>query len=369
MTENMVFVECGADIVYPNQQRSFTRKHYLHPSQVDMFRYHFQNIGVYHTMMQYINPIWYQDEKGRWLINARDSLKYGDFYLDFDTNIETEDDFRKIKEDVKMAVRYLQVILQVPKEQIQFYFSGHKGIHVVVSAQTIGIEPHVSLHLIYKEIAQDIAKFCKHETIDTRVYDDKRMFRMVNSINRKSGMYKIPITYEELQTLTYQEITVLAQQPRVIPIPQPSLSTRAKLAFQRIAEEWTKRLEKQKEFTGKIMELKVEPPCIKAMKEKIFRETIDERNNSATALTSFYLQQGVSREETLYRMRIWAQENCTPPLPQKEVEVIVNSVYNHQYRYGCETFKRLSGVCDKDQCPIFNKELNKEENKETVTTS
>jgi hypothetical protein len=367
MIESAVFVECGADVIIDHQRRYFTRKHYLHPSQLDAFRMHFQNINVYHTMMHYINPVWYQNEKGRWLINAKDSLKYGDFYLDFDTQIETEQDFQKIKEDVQMAVRYLQVILHIPKQQIQFYFSGYKGVHVVVSAATIGIEPHESLHLIYKEIAQDIATFCKHGTLDTRVYDDKRMFRMVNSINGKSGMYKIPISYDELMNLSYLDITQLAKQPRVIEIPEPVISNKAKNAFQRIAEEWTKRLTKTKEFTGRLLELKVEPPCIKAMKEKIFHETVDERNNSATALTSFYFQQGLSRDEAMSQMKIWAQENCLPALPEKEVETIVHSVYNNHYRYGCETFHRLSGVCDKQMCPLFNREINKPQNEEKTS--
>jgi Primase C terminal 1 (PriCT-1) len=369
MEQPVVYVECGADRDHPNPKLRFTRKHYLHPSQVDLFRNHFNNIGVYQTIMHYINPLWYQDERGKWLINAKDSLKYGDFYLDFDTVIQGEEDFQKIREDVSMAIRYLNVILHIDKSQIQFYFSGNKGIHVVVDAKIIGIEPHPALNLIYKEIAKDIEKYCKHKTIDTRVYDDKRMFRMINSINKKSGMYKIPLTYEEIQKLSYQEIINLARQPRFIKFPDPVPSNKAKLAFQKIAEEWTKRINYQKEFSGKLLELKVEPPCIKKMKERTFRETIDERNNSATALTSFYYQQGISREEALYRMKIWGQENCLPPLPNREIETIVNSVYNHHYRYGCETFKRLSGVCDKENCPLFNKELNVEDTEESNQVS
>jgi Eukaryotic and archaeal DNA primase, large subunit len=358
MNQIPVFVECGADV---QRKIPFTRKHYMQPDQVDSFRWHFQNAGVYQTIMHYINPIWIQDQKGKWLINAHDSYKYGDFYLDFDTVIETEADYQRIRADVQVALRYLKVILQIDINQVQFFFSGNKGIHLLVNAEVIGLQPHQALNQIYKEMASDILKFTQHKTLDIRVYDDKRMFRMVNSVNLKSGLYKIPLTVEEFATLSYEQIKQLATQPRTIENLVPNLSPKARNAFQKYVEEWTNRLTQQKEFSGKLSALKAHPPCIKEMLKKVFRETIDERNNSGTALASFFAQQGVPRDETLHRLIAWGQENCQPILKRRDMEIIVNSVYNNSYRFGCESFKRLSGVCEKEKCPLFNKEFDVEE--------
>jgi len=361
-----VFVECGYETNAIDPKYRFRRKVYLTPDQIESFRNYHQNTGVYHTIMHYINPLWYQDEKGRWLINGSDSLKYGDFYLDFDTTIHDEEDYEKLKSDVKTALKYLKIILKIDKSMVKLYFSGLKGIHLIIDAKILGVEPHTALHHIYKEMSLDIARYCKNNTIDTQIYDDKRLFRMINSIHKKSGLYKIPITYEEFDKLSYAEIRRLAQSPRLVPIKPPSVSGRAKSVFDKFKTEWTEKLSRQKEFRGKILNLKVLPPCIKEMNKKIFRETIDERNNSATALTSFYMQQGISREEALARMIKWGEENCTPPLREKEVQTIVHSVYNKQYRYGCESFKRLSHVCDKEKCPLFNKTLNEVQDTETI---
>ena len=361
MNNSIVVVECGADL--DNDRFPFTRKHYYYAGCTNEFRKKYNNIGVYQTIMHYINPIWFQDQKGRWLVNARDSYKYGDFYLDFDTVIESEEDYQKIKEDVYTSLKYLRLFLEIDISSIQFYFSGNKGIHLTVPAEVIGLKPHLALNQIYKEMAQDISRYCKHETLDIRVYDDKRMFRMVNSINRKSGLYKIPLSPDEFKNLSYQEITELAKSPKAEIKRNTLLSPKAKKMFDRYVKEWTERVHRQKEFTGKIKELKTTPPCIDAMLNKIFKETIDERNNSATALTSFFYQQGVEREEAMIRIKRWNEENCQPSLKEREIEATVNSVYNNQYRYGCHTFERLSGVCDKDKCPLFHKEIDQSKEK------
>lgn len=358
MNQVQVIVECGADTT--NEKYPFTRKHYMHPMYTNQFRNAYNNIGVYETIMHYINPQWFKNEKGKWLVNARDSLKYGNFYLDFDGKITCDEDFIKIKEDVKTALKYFRTFLSIDINQVQFFFSGNKGIHLIIDARVIGLEPHVALNKIYKDIADDIKSFCKNGTLDTSVYDDKRMFRMVNSINKKSGLYKIPLLAQEFNDLSYSEIAMMARQPRIIQINQPVQSHKATKIFSKYVKEWSEKVEKSKVFTGKMKELSELPPCIKNMNERIFKETIDERNNSGTALASFYLQNGVDREEAMQLLLKWGTENCEPQLNRNNIEIIINSVYNGQYRYGCSTFERLSGVCNKENCPLFKKDEVKE---------
>jgi hypothetical protein len=351
---DIYWVECGADLV-GNEKFPFTRKHYMFPEYTYQFREAYKNQGVYQTAMKYINPIWYQSDKGRWLINAGESMKFGDFYLDFDTVIKTEEDYQKLKEDVKTALRYITVIMNIDYRQVRFFFSGGKGLHLTIPAQTLGLEPHAALNQIYRTIAEDIEQYCKNETLDMKIYDDKRMFRMVNSWNIKGQAYKIPLTFEEFHVLKYEDIKELAKNPREIEVAPPVPSTRAKLVIKQHIEDWTNKVNRRVEFSGKIKQLTELPPCIKAMNEKIFRETIDERNNSGAALASFYLQQGMEYEEALARIYKWNEEQCSPPQKQREVEMTVKSVFNGQHKYGCATFERVSGVCDKENCPLFKK--------------
>lgn len=350
-----VFVECAADIPGKEPPFNFTRKHYMYPDQSHLFRQHWNNTGVYETVMRYINPVWFQNEKGRWILNARDSLKYGDLYLDFDYPLETDDDFGKIKADIHSTLRYLKVILSIDSDQVRFYFSGSKGIHAMVPAETLCLDPHYSLNEIYKEIAKDIEKYLLFKTLDTGIYDDKRMFRMPNSFNLKGERFKVPITLKELNTLSLEEIRELAKQPRELEFARPIPSQKAKLALNKQIQMWSQRFERQREFSGKILKLEKVPACIEAMMTNTFRQTVNERNNSGTALASFFMQQGMDREEAIARLVQWGEENCIPPLPRNETEVIVNSVYNGQHRYGCASFQRLSGVCNKQECPLFSR--------------
>lgn len=345
-----IYVECGADL---NAKYPFTRKHFMPPHETDRFRKKYNNQGVYQTVMQYIDPVWMIDHKQKRIINAKESLKYGDFYLDFDHPLEKEEDFDKIKDDVSMALKYMKVIMSIDLDQINIYYSGHKGIHITIDPRVLGVRPHIALNQIYKEVAREINQYCKHNTLDLRVYDDKRMFRMVNSLNLKGQLYKIPLTYEEFKNLSLREIRRLATQPREIKKPLVVFSSQANRVFEEIAKKWTEKIQKRNVYAEKIKKLKKPPACIQAMLNKVFHETVDERNNSGTALTSFFMQQGYSYEETLSQMMKWSQENCVPPLEQREIETIVQSVYTGQYRYGCETFHKLSGVCERDTCPLF----------------
>lgn len=345
------FVECGAEL--DGQKKYFRRKYYCHPQQVDHFRAMFNNTGVYQTVMMYMNPVWFQNEKGQWIINAQESYKYGPFYLDFDSHLVTDQDFEKVKEDVRKAIRYLKAIMSVDPTCIQLFYSGYKGIHLIVPPEYLGIHPHQALNQIYKDLAKDIEQYCQNGTLDIKIYDDKRMWRMVNSIHKKTGLYKIPITLEEFQNLGLDEIRKLARMPRQIHQPAPKTSHKTMHAFERYIRKWNEKSSIRTQFNRPFKEIKEYPPCIKAMLSKSFRETIDKRNNSATALTSFFMQQGIDREEALERILKWNEENCLPPLPFREIKATVHSVYNGKYRYGCETFKELSGVCDKNHCPLF----------------
>ncbi len=357
MTAYSLYVECGADT--DSEKFPFTRKHYMHPSETYLFRNKYSNVGVYETVMQYINPTFYLNEKQKWVLNARECLKWGDLYLDFDIPLENDNDFNKIKHDVQKAIRYFKLILSVDPSQINLFYSGSKGIHMTVSAHVLGLEPHQSLNQIYKDIATDISEFTEYGTLDTKVYDDKRMFRMVNSFNKKGQRYKIPLKHEELWKMTLAEVRELALEQRFLDPAPMIISPKAKKSLDEYIKHWNNRIIAQKEYQGRISKLERLPPCIEAMTVNLFKETIDERNNSGTALASFYMQQGMAQDEALARMILWGEENCVPPLKRVEMETITNSVYGAQYKYGCSEFHRLSGVCDKSICPLFNRDMNK----------
>jgi len=115
------------------------------------------------------------------------------------------------------------------------YFSGNKGFHIVLPSYLFGeFAPDYALPAIHKEIAKEIIKpFTKdieeiekeladlHKqksktVFDLSIYKVGQLIRVANSINNKSGLFKIPLTHDELYKLDMEEIKRLAAQPRGI---------------------------------------------------------------------------------------------------------------------------------------------------------
>ena len=361
-----VFIEVGAGLpeaYYPNTKFRFTRKKFIEPQDIQSMIARYRGIDVYQTMMHYLNPIWITTPKGKAIIDAEMSYKASDFYLDFDKPISSEEDYKLLKQDVEVAIRYFTIILKIPSDQIRVYFSGSKGIHLTIPMLTLGLEPSISLHKLYREIAMDINRYIMYETLDTAIYDNKRLFRIANTFNSKGERYKIPISLKEFRSLTYEALRELAKEPRWIELSPNALSEPTRNILKSKMKMWEDKGDKSKEFSGKILNVKELPPCIKHMHERMFIETVDERNNSGTALASFYFQKGMPHDEAKALLHEWGSKNCEPPLNEGSIDTIIESVYTGAYRYGCATFERLSGICDKENCPLFAKKQTNQKGK------
>lgn len=345
-----LIVECGADL--PGKTIPFTRKHFLDLKDLHLFRDRFSNRGIYHTQMIYVNPIWIKNNKDQLIIDASNSMKISGFYLDFDGSGNPKETFLSVKKDVMQAIKVLHKLYEVPLECISLYFSGFKGIHLVISYEHLQFKPTPHLHLGYKRLAARIENHLKHQTLDVKIYDDKRLFRYSNSIHLKTNLFKIGLTIEELVHYNYDQICVLAKQKRSISPSKPTLCRRlvGLLENELIQIEEEKKPKKTRFIQDMDAEI---PACIQAMEQKLFYETIDQRNNSCAALASFYYQKQWDLESVLDKMIVWNQLNCVPPLPEKEIQRTVSSVFDHGYTYGCDSFEEHSGVCIGKKCPYF----------------
>lgn len=93
------------------------------------------------------------------------------------------------------------------------YFSGSKGFHIYIRAEYFGITgPSIDCSVRLKEFILDMSKRYDFK-FDTGVYHANRKFRLPNSINEKSKLYKIELTFDQFYTLTIEEIKALAKSP------------------------------------------------------------------------------------------------------------------------------------------------------------
>jgi hypothetical protein len=111
-------------------------------------------------------------------------------------------DSAKVEEVVKILNDY-----DVPTECLSFYFSGKKGFHIEIPSAIVGIEP-----LPVKEFNQRVKRFIRLLGLDCdeSMYKSHQLYRLTNTLNNKSNLYKIPIKYSEI----HDDFKILAKAPR-----------------------------------------------------------------------------------------------------------------------------------------------------------
>jgi len=180
-----------------------------------------------------------------------------------------------------------------------------------------------------------------HGTVDTRIYDNRRLFRVPRSIHQETGLYKTPLTFDELNALSRNEILRLAEKPRAFKGIRPRYSKQAGRIFGKYAEKAM-----AKEDPGRLgpdRYMSWSPPCIKKLYVK--HTGRGERNNTVAMLAGHFRARGFNLTRTIGIITGWNGTYCVPPLTDKEIEKTVRSLYHSNKNYGCSTFRALE-LCD-----------------------
>ena len=129
---------------------------------------------------------------------------------DVTTNTLVFDFDSKNLEDARQDVLTLGLRLvneyNVNEDDIACYFSGSKGLHVVVP---------LSQEITPEQFKQATGKLAEGlNTFDPVVSDPQRVLRLEHTRHPKSGLYKIPLHIAEVEELTIDQIKELAKTPR-----------------------------------------------------------------------------------------------------------------------------------------------------------
>lgn len=336
------YVECGATL----ENGKFIRNEMMLPKDTFDFRFKHDNKGVYMTAYMYDST------------DQKDANMVGNFYLDFDydlTGEDKEESFDIIRKDVAKAMRYLKVFLGIEKEQVLLFFSGSKGVHLIVPWEVMGVSPSKNLNRYYRMLAEDISAHTSGKTLDLKIYDNRRLLRMANSIHQKTGLYKISISYEELTDLKLKEIQELAKDSRQIPQVSKKLSQKAQVEMLSYEKKFKALINRASTAISKEVNLDYMPPCVEALLDGKVAE--GQRNTTAAFLSNYFKQSGLSREEAAAKLTEWGQNNCDPPMSERVINTTVSSIYNGSAKMGCSTGKTIS-TCDEKSCKLSKKGRN-----------
>lgn len=295
--------------------------------------------------MYYCTYLFDQPERG-------DGTRYlSPLYFDLDGDISTEEGFDHLRFAVLSLITVLCMDLRMEAKEFKIYFSGSKGFHVFVGAKVLGIKPCEKLNLIYKAFVQHIVKKVEHgELIDTKIYDNKRLIRIPNSINGKTGFYKIPVTYEELRTLTRHDLLGMARLPRKDWMPVQDFNQYAAARFRECVVKLHREPRKHEKYTIPTDKQKL-PICMRYL----LNESVAKggRNSYLAMLASILIQHGYAGDTAMEVLQLW-NDNNDEPLSDEEVRITYDSMERlarDGRGYGCSSIREKNVFSPREVCP------------------
>lgn len=346
MTEanNCNIIEMGY-VTNINAERIFKRNVYIH------YNDYFEFIKTHSIIDTYCSAYLYDSQE------IEKALLYGNLYLDFDD----VNNFENAREDVIHTLSFFKIVYKIPNDQVKIYFSGNKGFHLIVPKEVLGIEPDKNLNGIFKVIAEQVKTFSVHKTVDLQIYDNKRLFRIPNSMHGKTMLYKIILTPDELFSLSEKQIKELAKHPRSLNLPlNLSFNPTAHNQYLEAVKTYQKNVEEQnikaKGYRYK-KTLNIVPECITNILESGAEE--GSRNITIACLTSFYKSSGKTLDEIIDLINDWNSRNIKPT-PYREMKSTIKSIFFGDKTYGCTTLQTLTN-CQKSDCKLMKKKQTKQQ--------
>ena len=309
----------------------------------------------------YISTFYYNDEhlerfKSTGSVSGIKDTTTNKLYFDFDS--VDEPDFAR--HDAITTIKRLEEYKINPND-IEIYFSGSKGFHLIIN-----LDKEYSPREI-EEISLKVAKDLK--TFDLTMYDANQIMRLPGSKHPKTGLHKIPLTYNQLITLPPDKIKVLAKSLDNItetfnwPVVSPS-----KELFDIPKEE---KKEIQLNYTLE-QELARRPPQWKAYKWALLQGYFEsgERNNALMVIAATCRAMGYDKETAYYMCKSaykkMARRTGTEEFDKDELfkNIIEDTVFSDHWdggQYSPKNNAWLRSYCERMGIPVDEAEPENEQ--------
>jgi len=230
----------------------------------------------------------------------------GSFYFDLDC----EGDISKAHTDLKALIELFE-IQGVKPTDMRLFFSGFKGFHVVFDPTASQLPNTTNKNEVFREIAIQVNDHLPNKTADLAIYDTRRVFRIANTINSKSGLYKILINYP---LLPLDQILELAKTPQPFnPVAQqPNFVIRG--IYDNAERDMVAKL--QPKHTPTVYPSKSIAPQV--LEQIIQGKPQGQRDAGAFYIVKYLQSKGFSKNEAEPLLIQYAR-NCTPPFSEREI--------------------------------------------------
>jgi hypothetical protein len=297
------------------------------------------NKDYYRSLYRY-NEAQYKEFQTKKSVAGIVDVKTPSVVFDFDS----EDNVEQAQKDTVEIVSRL-IGLGVSKDQILISYSGSKGFSVEL--ETI----HEFTPTQLKNLAANLAKGLT--TLDTKIYNASRVFRIPYTKHNKTGLFKLPITMEQLAELNIAQIKDLAQDlsnaadgaTDGVKLPDAILA----MINEPVVSEVKPAIELSE------LDLSQKPKHIPACKYAILNGFFPNgsRNHALMALGAHYKAQGVPKEVN-YRIlkgaaELQGQRFNVEPYDKTEIwKNIISVIYGPNWKgatYSCADHDWLKAIC------------------------
>lgn len=247
-------------------------------------------------------------------------------------------------QNVRQVIQRMEII-GVDVNACKYAISGSKGWHVLVPSGMMGAEPSVSIHKRFRQVAEYLGM----GVIDTAIYDKTRLFRIPNTINSKSGLYKVEFYPDEILNLSLPELQEIARNPRYDVDIEMDYDVNEELYD--LYHNYEEKVFKPKGARGEL-------PSYKTCAAKMMRDkNQSERNNTAVRIVSHLRDTGLTHLMAWMATNEW-NDSLDGPLDTQELQTVFESAWNSEYSHGCnDDIKKR--YCS-EQCVLYKDEFKTE---------
>lgn len=263
--------------------------------------------------------------------------KSADFYLDFDH----ESDITLAAADCYQVYTHLKNVVKVPEECMKVYYSGNKGFHLLVQWGATGLQPRTDLHKLYKNVAKALREsYCNNKTLDLKVYNARRMFRLPGFPHQKTGNKKVLIEPKHLLLVGSPGLPMkeLADSPWKPTTPYAMLSE----VFRRHERAEAFENFRKKRLPKQFLDLPLD--CV----QHALTNGLDEgmRNDGIYTIALYFKACGLTKTETKDRIASSALEKG---MQKQEISSTVTSAFSSENRFGLKDNVLKDYITERDE--------------------